>query len=243
MATMRKGMSMDRESAKDTAVPDGTVTYTAAFIRTISKRVAHLLTRTNLVPNHITLASFVLSLLSVVFFLSGTWTHSLIAALLLNLSLVLDYVDGDLARAKSLSSRSGALLDEFTDKLGHIVIIGAITWAAYRGNPSAYVWLVGFAALGGPFLVGFTGMKVRQLRRDSKVPIDMKALKRDIKFRRLFISGSDVHVLFITISAILDHLLLGLVLIACSSFADSAVRFMTNYRSFQSGDRHANYES
>lgn len=231
---------MDLESVKAIALPETTGTAESALIRKISIPITWLLIKTNLTPNHVTLASFVLSLLSAAFFLGGSWIHSLIAALLLNLSTVLDYVDGEIARAKSLSTSGGALLDEFTDRLGRIVVIGAITWAAYNSDASPYIWLCGFVALGGTFLVLCTGRKVSSLRQNSKTSTGVKVWRRDSKLRKFLISGDTAHMLFITVSAIFNHLFVGLILIALSSFADAALRFAINYRSFRLSDKQMN---
>jgi hypothetical protein len=236
---MKRGLLVDLESVKAVASPERSGTYTSLFIRKISIRVTWLLTRTNLTPNHVTLASFAFSLLSAAFFTGGTWPCYLVSALFLHIKLVLDCVDGELARAKSLRTRGGALLDEVVDRLGDIAVIGAITWAAYRSNPSAYVWLIGFVALGGTFLRLDIGTKVSLLRQSSEVPIDVKALRRDVKFRRFLIVGGDVNILVITVFAIFNRPFLGLILIAFATFADSAMRFAINYKSFLPGDRRA----
>lgn len=89
-----------------------------------------------LTPNVITLLSFIVAVISVVFILIGGTLNFIIAALLIHLSHVLDCMDGQMARYRKTSSLSGCYFDKFTDHLQVIIWFGAIGYAAYAQSHS-----------------------------------------------------------------------------------------------------------
>ena len=84
-----------------------------------------------LTPNLITLFSFITSLVSVVFIVIGGFTNFIIAAILIHLSHILDCMDGQMARYREVSSKSGCYFDKLTDQIQVTLWFGAIGYAAY----------------------------------------------------------------------------------------------------------------
>ena len=84
-----------------------------------------------LTPNLITLFSFITSLVSVVFIVIGGFTNFIIAAILIHLSHILDCMDGQMARYRRVSSKSGCYFDKLTDQIQVTLWFGAIGYAAY----------------------------------------------------------------------------------------------------------------
>ncbi|MCK5434089.1 MAG: CDP-alcohol phosphatidyltransferase family protein, partial [Dehalococcoidales bacterium] len=66
--------------------------------------MARLLAKTKVTPNQMSLAAFGIALLSFVSFILG---HNIIAGLLVQLSSIVDGVDGSLARLKGMASEFG----------------------------------------------------------------------------------------------------------------------------------------
>jgi len=66
---------------------------------------------TRIKPNHITVLGFILNITSVIFFFHGTSLSLILVALLFEASLILDYVDGTLARLTNSVSEFGRKLD------------------------------------------------------------------------------------------------------------------------------------
>lgn len=99
-----------------------------------------------LTPNVITLLSFALYALGcAMIFLHVPW-HHFIAAALLPAAYIGDCLDGQVARARGLSSRIGNYLDKTLDVLKIYVICMSLSYAAYlRTEQAAYIFL-GFSA-------------------------------------------------------------------------------------------------
>ena len=96
--------------------------YTDAVIRMLPA-----IAKTGITPNQVTILNILNGLL--ILLLIGQ-QHYIPAALLIQLYLVLDILDGNLARYRQLSSRLGAILDNMGDRFFYnavIVVIGIAT--------------------------------------------------------------------------------------------------------------------
>ena len=93
-------------------------------------------------PNRITLFGFAAKLAFVPFVLFG---YDLWAALMLQVSVICDCMDGSLARYRKTSSYMGAFLDRLTDALGYSAVFGAFGWRVARDTGDAYALVVAFA--------------------------------------------------------------------------------------------------
>jgi phosphatidylglycerophosphate synthase len=102
------------------------------------------LARVGATPNGITVAWIVIGLAGVAGFLADSWALRIAAALLLQLSYLLDFVDGEVARLTDRRSMVGG----FLDLLGHGVIKAGLPLAVGAGA----TWQTGhtaFALAGG----------------------------------------------------------------------------------------------
>ena len=101
-----------------------------------------------LTPNLITLLSFTTAVVATVFIVIGGHVEFLIAAVLIHASHILDCMDGQMARYRGISSRSGNFLDKLTDQIQVILWFGAIGYAAQAQSHSSlpvFLALVGIA--------------------------------------------------------------------------------------------------
>ncbi|MDA3022288.1 MAG: DUF5941 domain-containing protein [Actinomycetota bacterium] len=99
--------------------------YSTFVVRKLSKPLTGLAIRLGLSPNAVTSISFLIGLLAAAAFAAGSRWFLIIGAILLQLSLVIDCVDGEVARATSRFSTLGAWLDASTDRVKE--------YAAYAG--------------------------------------------------------------------------------------------------------------
>jgi phosphatidylglycerophosphate synthase len=116
--------------------------------RFFSRRLAH----TAISPNQITIAGMTIGLVGA-FFLSlpGYWTE-VFGALLFVFCVVVDGVDGEVARLKLMETTFGHTLDIVTDNIVHVAVFVCISIGLYRytGNPlymRALLFLMGGFAL------------------------------------------------------------------------------------------------
>lgn len=120
------------------------------YMRTLSGHVTRLLVTTRVTPNPLTFAMIVVGLIAaVIVAVPGPWS-AVVAAVLIQVYLLLDCVDGEVARWKRLTSAAGVYLD----RLGHHVVESALVVAlgfraagGFSTTPSWWPVLGGIAAL------------------------------------------------------------------------------------------------
>jgi hypothetical protein len=117
--------------------------------RPVAALVLVALRRTRVTPNQVTFASLLVALggaAAMAWWL--TWVGLIAAALILQASYVLDCVDGQLARLKSMATPVGAHLDFLMDELKAFAILAAVSvrlWLVH--GEVRYLW-GGLAGLG-----------------------------------------------------------------------------------------------
>jgi hypothetical protein len=116
---------VERQLVRGSGKPtDGFVSRT--LNRPLSQLLSHLLVQTRITPNQISFLVLAVLLCSTLILARGTAAGFVIGMLLFHLASVLDGCDGEIARAKFLESRLGALLDTGVDFLGNFLLPIAI---------------------------------------------------------------------------------------------------------------------
>ena len=137
------------------AVYDG---YISKHInRKMSEPMARLLAKTKVTPNQMTWAAFGIALLSFVSFVLG---HNIIAGILVQLSSIVDGVDGSLARLKGMTSEFGGFLDSVLDRYADILIVLGLTLWALSHETYSGIWLAGLLAITGIICVSYTRARI-----------------------------------------------------------------------------------
>ncbi|MGH7267117.1 MAG: CDP-alcohol phosphatidyltransferase family protein, partial [Candidatus Rokuibacteriota bacterium] len=133
--------------ARRTVAGDG---YLAALVdRRLSRPVTRRLLRWPVTPAQITLASLVVGLVGAAGLATVSYAARLGGVLALVLSLVLDCVDGEVARARLEHSPTGARLDLIGDYVVHLAVFaGLATGLARQGGHPLTAW-VALALVGG----------------------------------------------------------------------------------------------
>lgn len=108
-------------------------------------------------PNLITLFSFIVAMISALFIIKGGMPNFIIAAILIQLSHILDCMDGQMARYRKTSSPMGSFFDKLTDQIQTIIWFGAIGYAAYIQSQSVL-----------PVFLAFIGVAFYSLRGYAK---------------------------------------------------------------------------
>lgn len=99
-----------------------------------------------LTPNFITLFSFALYAAGCLMIFADIPNHAYYAAVLLPLAYIGDCLDGQVARAKRLSSPLGNYLDKVLDVLKIYVLCMSLAYAAYRETHDVVYVFLGFSA-------------------------------------------------------------------------------------------------
>ncbi|ADJ29759.1 CDP-alcohol phosphatidyltransferase [Nitrosococcus watsonii C-113] len=116
------------------------------YLHQILAPVVHLLARSRLSPNQVSIAGFILALVAMVVLLAG---YPFAAGVIFLLGSSFDILDGALARLEKKNTPFGALLDSTLDRISEGAILMAIAYHLALEGQAAAVAVVVLAQLGG----------------------------------------------------------------------------------------------
>ncbi len=170
--------------------------------RPMSRWLTRYLTRTGVTPNHISLASWVLSCMAAALFALGGYPALAGGGVIAQLASIIDGCDGEIARLKRLESDFGGWFDAILDRYADAFLLFGLTWHEFAAT-GAYVSLaIGFAAVVGSYMGSYTADKYDGLMA--------RMLSGGFYFRL----GRDVRVFVIFLGALFNQPLFTLALIA-----------------------------
>jgi len=195
------------------AVYDG---YISKHInRKMSEPMARLLAKTRVTPNQMTWAAFGIALLSFVSFILG---HNIIAGILVQLSSIVDGVDGSLARLKGMTSEFGGFLDSVLDRYADILIVLGLTLWSLSHETYSGIWLVGLLAITGTICISYTRARISPNHRHLF----------DKGFKSL--ASRDIRLFLIMLGAVIGQAYFCLILIAILTNVVVFYRLIYMYR-------------
>jgi len=110
--------------------------------RPISLAISRFLVRYPIHPNLMTFISSLVGILSGVLSAFGTYGSMALGGALFHLASIMDGLDGEIARAKFLSSRSGEWFDTISDETTNLVYLAGVSLGNYRLSASKMnLWL------------------------------------------------------------------------------------------------------
>ena len=108
----------------------------------LAYRLAKALAKTGITPNQITIFRFVISFPSTLYFFSrGEHLYNLIGLAVYLVLVPLDWVDGDLARLTGQSSSLGKWLDDTSDRILVLSVLGGLFYAGIASDPRPWGFL------------------------------------------------------------------------------------------------------
>jgi len=113
--------------------------FSVFVLRKFSKLFTWTAVRLRVTPNQITLISFAIGLLSAYEFSRGDFWSIFAGALLLQLSIIVDCVDGELARYTRKFSALGAWLDAITDRIKEYLVFFGLAYGAARDGRDLWI--------------------------------------------------------------------------------------------------------
>jgi phosphatidylglycerophosphate synthase len=147
--------------------------------RRCSRWITRFLVRTDLTPNHVSLASLAIGLAAIWCFWPATPGSAFAGVLLYALACIVDHADGELARLTFQESRFGASLDWTIDTLIHAGLVLGIGLTA--GGPAMLV--VGLLGAAG---VTLSALFARYLPHEIEIGPTVGGVLRNIANRDLF---------------------------------------------------------
>jgi phosphatidylglycerophosphate synthase len=113
--------------------------FSVFFLRKFSKLLTWLAVRIGATPNQITVISFAIGLYSAYSFSKGDFWSIFLGAVLLQLSIIVDCVDGELARYTRRFSKLGAWLDAVTDRVKEYMVFLGLAYGAYQDGRNLWI--------------------------------------------------------------------------------------------------------
>ena len=113
--------------------------FSVFVLRKFSKLFTWVAVRLKMTPNQVTLISFAIGLLSAYEFSRGDFWSIFIGAALLQLSIIIDCVDGELARYTRQFSALGAWLDAITDRIKEYLVFFALAYGAEKNGHNLWI--------------------------------------------------------------------------------------------------------
>ena len=126
-----------------------------SFNRRLCRPFVRMLSHTSITPNAVTFGGIVVSLVSAIAFVHGTYWWSVLGALLFYIAGLFDEMDGMLARLKFAESPRGTYLEGFADGLSYLQLFTGITIGMYRHYGRIAIFM-GIALLVGAVLALIT---------------------------------------------------------------------------------------
>lgn len=162
--------------------------YSVFFLRKISKLLTWAAIKLKMRPNQITVISFIVGMYAAFLFSKGTTANYLYGALLLQASLIIDCVDGELARYTRNFSDLGAWLDAVTDRVKEYLVFFAMAYGAAKNGQNLWV-LASFMMIFQTFrhISDYNFARVQKLRQSKlkAIPFDQAQDGRTHKFAKV----------------------------------------------------------
>ena len=124
--------------------------YSTFVVRKISKPLTRFALRLGMSPNAITMLSFLIGIAAAALFATGQWAWIAAGAVLLQVSLIVDCVDGEVARATRRFTSLGAWLDASTDRVKEFAAYAGLAIGATRMDLTVFgvdVWWIAIALI------------------------------------------------------------------------------------------------
>ncbi len=183
--------------------------------RKMSEPMARLFAKTKVTPNQMTWAAFGIALLSFISFVLG---YNIIAGFLVQLSSIVDGIDGSLARLKGMTSEFGGFLDSVLDRYADILIVLGLTLWSLSHETCSGIWPVGLLAITGIICISYTRARISPNHRHLF----------DKGFKSL--ASRDIRLFLIMLGAVIGQVYFCLIVIAVLTNVVVFYRLIYMYR-------------
>ncbi len=180
--------------------------------RKFSSRITNFIVSHNLsvTPNQVSVVSFLIGIFSSFLYILA---YPAIAGILVQISSIIDGVDGELARATNQSSKLGGFFDTILDRFVDIAVVVAFSFyvISHFGPTDVCILLLAFLSLAGTLMVSYLHSASRLFL--GLHPIETGSVvsfaSRDVRLFLIFIGS--IFGYFYSISFILTLLVLAVI--------------------------------
>ena len=131
-------------------------TLYARFVRKLSIRITWLILHTRLGANQVTVLGIIIGLLGAVLLSQANIWIALVALALLQLSFVIDFCDGEVARYYGTGSAGGAYLDWIGHYYVPAVAVAALAWSCLTTGAGSWVFVAAIVLILGFVRVAYS---------------------------------------------------------------------------------------
>jgi phosphatidylglycerophosphate synthase len=137
--------------------------------RPISIYITKILLYTPVSANHVTVSMLILGVLGGILLIFNNYWYSICGALLLIISLILDCVDGEIARYRKTTSIIGKYLDRLTHIVVYPFMFIGLCFGAYTNSQNIWFLIFGFSTSSFTLLRFLLNLeRLNILREESK---------------------------------------------------------------------------
>jgi phosphatidylglycerophosphate synthase len=159
--------------------------------RKVSEPIAIILSKTSITPNQVSSMSILTSIITGIFFSLGEWSYLIIGYLFLQLTIILDHVDGNLARYTGTSNALGIWIDNISNKFHKFSFIFGASLGIFRLTNNPFYLMLGFAAMFNWIFAGYIS--------ETKTRFDIKGSEKSKRSIGQFLNQMPMALIVINI--------------------------------------------
>lgn len=179
------------------------------FNRPCGRPVSRLLIHTPVSPNTVSITSILIGVVAAILFADGRPTTAIAAALLFQLSAIVDCVDGEIARVLFKESPMGKWIDLVGDQVVHLSVFAGIAAGLFRsGQVPEAGWLGASAVIGSilSFAVVLRGTRRSAVNQNILQRLIDATTNRDFSVLVLVLAFLQQLGIFLWLAAVGSHL-------------------------------------
>lgn len=185
--------------------------YVRYFVRKISIYFTKMFLYTPINAHQISLLMTLIGIVGGVFFALGMYINGLIGAMFLQLFLIFDCTDGEVARYRKQSSRKGKYLDYIANDIVHVAMFSGLTVGTLNGRYSlpaflsshgSIIILCGIGAITSPLLYKIAVYHAKELCGEFIVLSDSFLAHKKEAFLKSFLQSIIYPITIINIATV-----------------------------------------
>jgi len=162
-----------KEEARRTAL-EKKYPYRIVFLSRISPYVTYLFAKTSVTPNQLTLLGFVFAMLGAISLSGPRPLDWIVGWLLLQVYLILDCCDGELARIKGMETRFGVFIDNFLHPISNALVVIGVGVGCYQAYNSPSMLFLTAATSAVTVALSLSRSNMLLLARNCGLPTESK---------------------------------------------------------------------
>lgn len=162
-----------KKEARRTAVKRN-YPYRIFFLSKISPYVTYLFTKTTVTPNQVTILSFLFVVIGTFFLFRSEPVQWVVGWFFLQVYLILDCSDGELARLKGMETKFGVFLDNFLHPVSNALVAIGAGVGGYNSYDSINILLMTCGASALVVTLSLSRSNILLLGEDTGIPTGKK---------------------------------------------------------------------